>query len=1381
MDLTRLSVFFLLTAMTMNCSLECRGSTLTAGVMGGGPLYSGGSNVINALRSSGFNTVIFWTIHVNYPSGNLIFNDQLVCSNGVYVGNPGWPAQVAALKQVPTSVSRTEIAVGSGGVNDFQSIQNHINTTGTGTNSILYRNFQALLQATGVDAVCFNDETLYSVSTMVTFGQMIAALGRKVTLCPYNNATVWQSVKSQLGSTVDAVYLQCYSGGSGNNPAAWNNYFGGMKVQPGLWCKHGTGCTSGDTASTVATKMTNWKSSAGITGGWMWLLDDMLKCTNSSMAQYASAISSFSVSPPSNVLSSPPASALWNGAGANNSWSTSNNWVSNAAPGTGTVVAFSGAVRLTPVNDLPVDTPIPAISFDSSAGSFTLSGNRVSMTTIIESGSAATQTIAMPILLDEGGTLAIRSLLGSGDLTISGDIAGDGNIDKQVFAGGITIVALTGSNTYSGTTSVSAGNLAINSIKPIGSPLPSSLGQPSPGNETIALGVSLSAALIYRGSGDETDRPIDLMGNPVRITQNGTGSLKLSGNMIVTVSGAKRLNLDGSGVGEIAGSISNPPVSGNTRVAKEGTGTWILSGTNHYGQVTEIIQGSLVAGSDSPASGPGAFGNTSNAIFVFGTNNASLLIGGPFAVNRNVVVQSGGSAVSSIGGNSGDTSTFGGNVDLQRSVVLTSEGGGNVQFLGAISNTGGVTKAGVGQVTFGGTNTYSGSTIVEQGVLAMIGGGSASNSPLIDVRGGAILDVSGLNTTFKLHSGQVLSGAGTVRGNSIISGTVNPSSELQPATLSFDGSVTLMSNAVYHVDLSVNSNDMLVASGDVILGGATLTVVGTPTNDTITILATTGSLTGVFKGLPDGGGIPSTGYTIDYVTGGTTNFVVMNKITSPIKYVIHISIDGMMADAPRYLMGFGLAPNFARLFQEGSYTEHAHTDFDSTVTTPNHTGMLTGRPVNDWPGKAGHLWGNNDTWPWERWGLTIHQPHILGQFYGPGPSTMFTNASVYCDGMVPPSKTNYSYVSSTMDVAHDAGLRVGMVFSKSRITGNHMSVNEQHGRLYPNQREGDPGVSKIHTGIYTTSPDVVNTWVSLMATNPYNYSFVLIARPDEHGHAYSWSYTQSYNSAQGIWQPSWNTNISRFRNISYMGAIQFVDQYLEGLFSLIDTNEELHGKTAIVLTSDHGGKLETFDHNDITDPDCYRVVMMAWGPGIPAGGDLYAMNPHFTKPGITNRPDFNAPKQPIRNIDSGNLALSLLGLGAIPGSSMNFNQTLGVVDSDNDGLSDNFERTISIDPYVADTDGDGMNDGDEWITGTDPKVPQSLLILTDLMVEQIGEQHILTWSSESNKIYSLWSSTNMALGFTLLTNNIAATPPFNVYTNTTSDTDMIVYGVGVEK
>ena len=263
-------------------------------VFGGGPFYSGGTAVMNDLRGSGFDTVVLWTIHV-HSNGDLVFNDHRVVSNGSYVGDAGWPGRLATLKQAPTSVNRIEVGVGSWGVSDFETIRTLMNAQGTGSGSILYRNFQALKAATGADAVNFDDESLYDTSTSVRFGVMLADLGYRITLCPYTNPSHWAAVRTQVNSqrpgTVDRIHLQVYAGGAGNNPADWNNVFGGFKVDPGLWSRHGSSCSEGDSPATVESKMRSWRTSAGIVGGFMWLYDDIQKCASQgNAAAYAGAI-----------------------------------------------------------------------------------------------------------------------------------------------------------------------------------------------------------------------------------------------------------------------------------------------------------------------------------------------------------------------------------------------------------------------------------------------------------------------------------------------------------------------------------------------------------------------------------------------------------------------------------------------------------------------------------------------------------------------------------------------------------------------------------------------------------------------------------------------------------------------------------------------------------------------------------------------------------------------------------------------------------------------------------------------------------------------------------------------------------------------------------
>ena len=235
----------------------------TVGIYVDGQYYAPTTASQNIARSSGYTSLFLFTTNIE-TTGNITGFGATLCQNGSYTGDPTWGAKLSACKAAPSSVNRIEICIGSAGSQAFNNIRSLIAAQGTGSGSILYRNFLALKNATGADAIQFDDETTYDVNSMVAFGNMLAAIGLKVTLCPYTQQAFWVNVKSQLGGNVDAIYLQCYDGGAGNDPGNWINAFGGFKVTPGLW-----GNT--ETTASATAKMQTWRNNLGIPGGFMWL------------------------------------------------------------------------------------------------------------------------------------------------------------------------------------------------------------------------------------------------------------------------------------------------------------------------------------------------------------------------------------------------------------------------------------------------------------------------------------------------------------------------------------------------------------------------------------------------------------------------------------------------------------------------------------------------------------------------------------------------------------------------------------------------------------------------------------------------------------------------------------------------------------------------------------------------------------------------------------------------------------------------------------------------------------------------------------------------------------------------------------------------------
>jgi hypothetical protein len=268
------------------------------GIFGGGPIYKNLNNNITELSQSGFTEVVVWSVEVK-SNGDLNLNGEFpIVSNGAYIGNQTYPAFASNLAALKTAgVKRITFSIGSSNVGDFQDIKALVNSTGsgggTGTQSTLYRNFQALKQAIpSIDAIDLDDENSYDAASTVAFSVMLGKLGYHVMPDAYTNASYWTSVVSQINSqragTVDGVHLQAYAGGAGNSPCSgWN--FGGIPVYPGI----GDSSIGGDSVPGAQSKFANWTAQCSITGGFLWLYDDVAGKTYNGKtlsAAYAGAI-----------------------------------------------------------------------------------------------------------------------------------------------------------------------------------------------------------------------------------------------------------------------------------------------------------------------------------------------------------------------------------------------------------------------------------------------------------------------------------------------------------------------------------------------------------------------------------------------------------------------------------------------------------------------------------------------------------------------------------------------------------------------------------------------------------------------------------------------------------------------------------------------------------------------------------------------------------------------------------------------------------------------------------------------------------------------------------------------------------------------------------
>ena len=268
-----------------------------------------------------------------------------------------------------------------------------------------------------------------------------------------------------------------------------------------------------------------------------------------------------------------------------------------------------------------------------------------------------------------------------------------------------------------------------------------------------------------------------------------------------------------------------------------------------------------------------------------------------------------------------------------------------------------------------------------------------------------------------------------------------------------------------------------------------------------------------------------------------------------------------------------------------------------TYTLPNHACMLTGLPVVAPPGaprEQGH-------------GYTANSE--------PGSDVTLHNSGN-------PAR---SYTPSVFDVVHDHGLATAMFASKPKF---HLFTNSYNDAGAADQIGADNGTRKID--IVEINGDLTALTDSLIAAlreAPPNFSFVHFGQPDAAGHAHGWG------------------------SVEYLDAVADVDVALGRILSLLESEPALRRHAALILTADHGGTGNS--HLDSTDPDNFVIPFRVLGPRIPGGSDPYSLvGEQRTPPASDTNPGLELPDQPIRNGDSGNLALALLGLTPVPGSSM---------------------------------------------------------------------------------------------------------------------------------
>jgi len=231
------------------------------------------------------------------------------------------------------------------------------------------------------------------------------------------------------------------------------------------------------------------------------------------------------------------ADRTWDGGGGDANWKTPANWDGDATcPAAGDALFFGGTSKLTNTNTLDEGTAVAGLTFNNTAGAFSLWGNAITLSGNVVNNDGDAQTINVPITLDAARTFNAVS----GNIAVSNSLSGAGGLTKE----GAYTLYLTASNAYDGVTTLNTGTVVIADANALGS---------TAGNTIINTG--RGATLNLRGNLMNLAEPITATGGNVNrnCILNETGTNTISG--LITTSGG-RYNANGGTWLKITGGVT---------------------------------------------------------------------------------------------------------------------------------------------------------------------------------------------------------------------------------------------------------------------------------------------------------------------------------------------------------------------------------------------------------------------------------------------------------------------------------------------------------------------------------------------------------------------------------------------------------------------------------------------------------------------------------------------------------------------------------------------------------------------------------------------------------------------------------------------------------
>lgn len=344
-------------------------------------------------------------------------------------------------------------------------------------------------------------------------------------------------------------------------------------------------------------------------------------------------------------------------------------------------------------------------------------------------------------------------------------------------------------NSYTGSTFINSGVLEVTKL--------------ANGGQTSSIGASTSAAanlkffrggLKYTGDGDSTDRLFSIAGYsanaPNTINASGTGALKFintgaiglttsAGGATGAIGGGGWLVLSGTNAADntLAAQIGGTSATAS-RLTKDGTGKWILSGVNSsYKGITEILGGTLGVYKLANGNANSSIGSSTSVAANLVINGGTLqYLGAGDSTDRRFTIGANGGGLDASGTGAvnftdANAVTYAAN-NTARTLTLAGTSTANNTLSAAIGNAGtgatSLVKEGMGRWVLAGAsaNSYTGTTAVTGGTLQLNKtSGVTAISGNVAVHGGATLLISASEqvadtSSIALSGGVIQRGAG---------------------------------------------------------------------------------------------------------------------------------------------------------------------------------------------------------------------------------------------------------------------------------------------------------------------------------------------------------------------------------------------------------------------------------------------------------------------------------------------------------------------------------------------------------------------------------------------------------------------------------------------